>query len=78
MLAMVDCDDGGVVADDIKRGNKRRGLGRGLLGGVAMFGKKAGLPGSRRMTYTVQFKESSGLLRAVQQHQSTSPGLYSW
>src|SRR5947209_3802303 len=79
LLAIVGCEDGGVVADKIERVNRWRGLGRGLLGGgVVMFGKKVGLPESRPMTYTVQFEETLRLSKSrAQQRQSTSPDLYS-
>lgn len=52
------------------KGEIDRGFGRGLLGGgVAMFGKKVGLPESRRMTYTVQFQEIDRLSKS----RSTAP-----
>jgi hypothetical protein len=53
----------------LKMGNRSRVWERGLLGGdVAMFGKKVGLPESRRMTYTVQFQET---LRPSESHPTT-------
>lgn len=41
LLVVVGGDDGGVVAEEIKRGNRSKGLGRRMDGGgVATFGKK--------------------------------------